>query len=360
MEGSGVTRRNFINAVAATGAATAIGPLKGMAMSESGKRLAPGRKIKIVNNAGLSATDQQRIIKISPDIQLETLNGNNEQILEDAEIILGGLNTAQLKRTRNLQVVQLFGAGVEWMPKELIEHPVIVANMQRTFAPVIAETAIGMLLSLTRGIAHFAIPNFNNKKWQGTPPEDIILDDLHNKTVGIVGMGGIGMEIARRLYYGFNMKVLGTDAKPIHKPEFVEELHDPYWFREMISQVDVLMSAAPLTPRTKEMFNAAVFNSMKRSAYFINVSRGGLVKQTDLIDALKNKIIRGAGLDVTTPEPLPSNDSLWSCPNLIITSHNSAIADSRFERMMSLVEENIKRYIHNEPLLNIVDKQKGY
>ncbi len=360
MEGSGVTRRNFINTVAATGAVTAMGPLKGFATNIPAKPLAPGRKIKILNNAGLSEADQQRIHKISPDIELQTLSDNNQQILEEAEIILGGLNLGQLRRAKKLKWVQLFGAGVEWMPKELIEHPVVITNMQRTMAPVIAETAIAMLLSLTRGIAHFAVPNFNNKKWQGTPPDNIVLDDLYNKTIGIVGMGGIGTETARRLHYGFNMKVLATDAKPLPKPEFVAELHDPNWFKEMVPQVDVLMSAAPFTSRTREMFNASVFNKMKRSAYFINVSRGGLVRQPDLVEALKSGTIRGAGLDVTTPEPLPPGDPLWTAPNLVITSHNSAIADSRFERMISLVEENIKRYITNEPLLHVVDKQKGY
>ncbi len=107
-------------------------------------------------------------------------------------------------------------------------------------------------------------------------------------------MGGIGSETARRLHYGFNMKVLGTDAKPIYKPEFVAELYDPSRFMEMVPKVDVLMSAAPLTARTKEMFNEEVFNQMKPDSYFINVSRGGLVKQDALIHALKNKKIRGA------------------------------------------------------------------
>jgi phosphoglycerate dehydrogenase-like enzyme len=186
------------------------------------------------------------------------------------------------------------------------------------------------------------------------------LIDLYGKTIGIVGMGGIGSETARRLHYGFNMRVLGTDAKPMPKPDFVAELRDPAWLMEMVPQVDVLMSAAPLTPETKGMFNAAVFNKMKPGAYFINVSRGGLVDQEALVKALKEKKIQGAGLDVTTPEPLPADDPLWTCPNLVITPHNSTVAPVRQERAVSLVAENVRRYSNNLPLMNIVDKIKGY
>jgi len=358
MASSGFTRRDFLNAAALTGVAATISPLDSLA-SDKPVRLSPDRKIKVVSVAGLSEKDLERIKAVSENIEIQELK-DNQSALADAEVILGGINAEMLSKAKHLKWVQLYGAGVEWMPKEVIAHPVVITNMARTFAPVIAETAIALLLSLTRGLVQFAIPNFNNKTWNGNPPADIILDDLYNKTIGIVGMGGIGSETARRLHYGFNMKVLATDAKPMAKPEFVAELHDPNWFMEMVPQVDVLMSAAPLTPQTKEMFNEDVFNKMKPSGYFINVSRGGLVKQDALINALKNKKIRGAGLDVVTPEPLPASSELWNCPNLIMTSHNSAYANSRFERQISLVIENLHRYVTNQPLINIVDKQKGY
>jgi lactate dehydrogenase-like 2-hydroxyacid dehydrogenase len=173
--------------------------------------------------------------------------------------------------------MQTFAAGVENIPKELIEHPCVLTNMQRIYAPVIAESAIGLLLSLTRGLTQLSIPAFREHKWM--PSGEVVLDDLYGKTIGIVGMGGIGSETARRLHYGFNMRVLATDAKPLPKPEFVAELHDPAWLMEMVPQVDVLLSAAPLTKETRLLFNEKVFAKMKPSAYFINVSRGGLVDQ---------------------------------------------------------------------------------
>jgi len=187
-----------------------------------------------------------------------------------------------------------------------------------------------------------------------------VLEDLYHKTIAIVGMGGIGSETARRLHYGFDMRVIATDAKPMHKPDFVDELHDPSWLMEMVPQADVLMSAAPLTSLTKEMFNTEVFSKMKRSSYFINVTRGGLVQQSALIDALKNKKIRGAGLDVATPEPLPADHELWTCPNLVITPHNSSVAEVRNQRMLALAVENVRRYTLGMTLMNVVDKEKGY
>jgi phosphoglycerate dehydrogenase-like enzyme len=291
---------------------------------------------------------------------LQIVTDKKSSAFEDAEVVIGNVDPSMLQRAKKLKWVQVLHAGVENMPREMIVHPLVLTNMQKIFAPVIAESAIALLLSLTRGLVQFALPNFQQKKWVGRPPDDIELDDLYNKTIGIVGMGGIGSETARRLHYGFNMRVLATDAKPMHKPDFVEELHDPTWFMEMVPKVDVLMSAAPLTRETREMFNDDVFNKMKSSSYFINMSRGGLVKQDSLIEALKSKKIRGAGLDVVTPEPLPADNPLWTCPNLVITAHNSTVADSRYGRMFGLVMENVRRYSLGWPLMNVVDKEKGY
>jgi phosphoglycerate dehydrogenase-like enzyme len=297
---------------------------------------------------------------VSKNVDLQVVPDPASPALEEAEAIIGNVEGSVLQRAKKLKWVQVLHAGVEHMPKEMIAHPLVLTNMQRIFAPVIAETAIAMLLSLTRGLVQHSIPNFAQKKWSGSLPAGVQLEDLYNKTIGIVGMGGIGSETARRLHYGFNMRVLATDAKAMPRPEFVDELHDPAWFMEMVPKVDVLMSAAPLTKETREMFNDEVFSKMKRDSYFINVTRGGLVKQEALVDALKTKKIRGAGLDVASPEPLPADSPLWTCPNLVITPHNSGAAEIRQERMIALVMENVRRYSLGLPLMNVVDKEKGY
>jgi phosphoglycerate dehydrogenase-like enzyme len=195
-----------------------------------------------------------------------------------------------------------------------MEHPCALTNMQRVFAPVIAESALGLLLSLTRGLAQSSIPAFKEHRWAAR--DNVSLEDLYGKTMGIVGLGGIGTETARRAHYGFSMKILAVDPKPLPKPEFVAELREPGWLMEMVPQVDVLMSAAPLTKETRLMFNESIFRKMKPTSYFINVSRGGLVDQDALAKALHEKWIRGAGLDVTTPEPLPPENPLWTVRTL--------------------------------------------
>ncbi|WP_158857700.1 D-2-hydroxyacid dehydrogenase [Lunatibacter salilacus] len=368
MANSSFSRRNFLTALASTAAAVTL-PNKASAFVPGGstrendlkKRNPHAGPIKILCTQKFSSQEVQRIRAAGKNIHLIMIEDASELKLHvtNAEVILGSIDGSLVPAAKGLKWVQTMGAGVENMSKELKEHPCTLTNMQRVYAPVIAETAIALLLSLTRGLAQVSIPALAQRKWVQAP-SDTPLVDLYGKTIGIVGMGGIGSETARRLHYGFNMQVFGTDAKPLPKSEFVAELHDPGWFMEMVPQVDVLMSAAPLTSETKGMFNAAVFSKMKHSAYFINVSRGGLVDQGALVTALKEKRIQGAGLDVTTPEPLPADDPLWNCPNLVITPHNSGQAPVRQERAVALIAENVRRYSNNLPLMNVVDKIKGY
>lgn len=316
--------------------------------------------IKVLVTHRITDAEANQIRSAGKNVELVMLRdrpASNAQIAE-AEAIFGPVDGDALAHAKKLKWVQHTAAGVEVLPKSLMEHPCVLTNMQRVYAPVIAESAIGMLLSLTRGLVQDSFPNFKARKWgeKSTVP----LIDLYHKTMGIVGMGGIGTEIARRAHYGFEMKILAVDPKPLPKPDFVAELREPGWLLEMVPQVDVLVSAAPHTKETLKMFNQSVFSRMKPSAYFINVSRGGLVDQEALVKALKEKTIAGAGLDVTTPEPLPPGHPLWECPNLTITPHNSGQAPVRQIRLIALAAENVRRYSNGLPLLNVVDKARGY
>jgi len=314
--------------------------------------------IRVVCSEQLTDAQADQVRNAAPGIDLVLADRSNlKSKAADAEVILGWVDRDTALSAKNLKWVQAWAAGVETIPVELMQHPCVLTNMQRVFAPVIAESAIALLLSLTRGIAQHAVPNFIAHKWQRT---DLPLEDLFGKTLGVVGLGGIGSETAWRLHYGFRMRVLAVDPKPIPRPEFVEVLREPAWLPEMAGQVDVLLSSAPLTRETRGLFNESIFRAMRRSAYFINVSRGGLVDQVALARALKEGWIRGAGLDVTSPEPLPADDPLWACPNLVITPHNSGAAPVREVRQMALVVENLRRYAQGLPLLNVVDKARGY
>jgi phosphoglycerate dehydrogenase-like enzyme len=310
----------------------------------------------------LSPAETARIRGAASGVELIVPRTDADQVEAAAhvEAILGEPSIETIRAARNLKWVQHWAAGVEKLPPELMEHPCLLTNMARVFAPVIAEGAFAMLLALTRGLAADSFPNFVKRSWPSPARPSVPLVDLYGKTMGVVGLGGLGTEISRRAVHGFGMKVLAVDAKPLPRPEWVAELHDPGWLAQMAPQVDVLVSCAPHTRQTEKMFNASVFRLMKRSAYFINVSRGGLVDQPALAQALKLGTIQGAGLDVTTPEPLPPQDPLWSCPNLVITPHNSGVAPIRQVRLVALVAENVRRYAAGLPLLNVVDKQRGY
>ncbi len=319
-----------------------------------------GETIKILVAAKLAPEEVETIRRAGRNLELVVPRDAAETpaAAADAEVILGEPSVEVIRAARRLKWVQHWAAGVERLPPELMQHPCVLTNMQRVFAPVIAETAFALLLGLTRGLVQASVPNFRLRKWErggGVP-----LDDLYQKTLGVVGLGGIGTEVARRAHCGFGMKVLAVDPKPMPRPEFVAELREPAWLGEMVPQVDVLVSCAPHTRETVKLFGEAVFRALRKTAYFINVSRGALVDQAALARALKEGWIRGAGLDVTTPEPLPPDDPLWDCPNLVITPHNSGAAPIRQVRLVALVAENVRRYSTGLPLLNVVDKPRGY
>jgi phosphoglycerate dehydrogenase-like enzyme len=281
-----------------------------------------------------------------------------DRALPEADVVFGSLDAQLLAKAKNLRWMQAAEAGMEKLLfPELIKSDVVVTNMARMFAPAISETCVGMLLSLTRGLNKFYYPQFQKRTWNA---ERASLVEVDGMTVGIVGMGGIGQSTAMRLHYGFNMRVLATDAKPLAKPIFVDTLREPGWLMEMVPQVDILVSAAPSTKETEAMFNAKVFRAMKKTAYFINLSRGALVDENALAQALKEGWIAGAGSDPTRAEPLPSTSPLWDCPNLILTCHSAGFSPQRQLRLIGLLADNVRRYSSGLPLLNVVDKQRGY
>jgi phosphoglycerate dehydrogenase-like enzyme len=171
--------------------------------------------------------------------------------------------------------------------------------------------------------------------------------------MGIAGMGGIGLALARKAHYGFEMTVVGIDVRRGPKPDYVAELRDPSWFPEMAGQVDVLVAAAPLTPATEGMFNRAVFQRMRKTAYFLALSRGKLFDDLALVEALQKGWIAGAGLDVFPVEPPPSEHPIFDCPNVVMTAHTAGWSPDRQVRLIAFFAENVRRFAAGEPLLNL-------
>ena len=314
--------------------------------------------INIVTMGGISQSYQDKIHALSPSIRLKLCKSRDEfnRELPSAHVIYGRFSKDDFAHAKRLKWIQWGAAGVEGiMWPELVNSPVVLTNMQRIFGPPISETVFALLLALTRGIDRYTLQT-REHKWN--PVGGLI--EISGKTMGIVGLGGNGTDTAYRAFYGFGMNVLAVDPKPLPKPHFVAELHSLDWFPQMVPQVDVLVSAAPLTPISKNMFNEAVFRAMKPSAYFINIARGKLVDTPALVRALKERWIAGAGLDVAYKEPLPPDDSLWSAGNIIITCHSSGHSPRTEGRRLDLFVENIRRYVNGLPLMNVVDKQRGY
>ncbi len=176
----------------------------------------------------------------------------------------------------------------------------------------------------------------------------------------VIGLGGVGTEVARRAN-AFGMRVMAIDPKEnLAKPEFVFSLDKPGMLMKLLTQADVVFLACPLTKETAGLMGPYQFEAMKKSAYFINVSRGGVVQTKSLVDALQKNQIAGAGLDVTDPEPLPDDHPLWKLHNVIVTPHIGGASEDGQERQWRLYRENIRRFVAGEKLLCVVDKAKGY
>lgn len=313
---------------------------------------------KIVTTRRLPDPYPERIRSLSPAIELKIgLSAEAfRREMADAHAMYGHFVREDFAVAKRLRWIQWSAAGVdEIMFPEVVESPVVLTNMQRYFAPVISETAIALMLALARGLPRYAVQTQRHewKPLQG-------LNEISGMTLGMVGLGGIGTETARRAHFGFGMTVLAVDPKPIPKPDFVAELHSLDCLTQMAGRVDILMCAAPHTPISHGMLNESVFAAMKKGAYFINMSRGEIVDTPALVRALKEGRLAGAGMDVAYKEPLPPDDELWTCPNIIITCHTSGNSPKVEGRQLELFTENVRRYVAGLPLLNVVDKQRGY
>lgn len=291
-----------------------------------------------------------------PEVEIVVAKDSLEQI-RDADAAFGFIDAAHIRAGKKLRWVQQGSAGVEGVVTipELVERDIVLTNMQRTFAPEIADQAIAYLLAFTRGLTHF-IRTPPEGAWRH-PPE-IAFEELQGKTLLVIALGGIGAEIARRAF-GFGMRVLATDPKVIEKPLFVEELHRPDAFHGLLPRADVVASAVPLTPHSRKMIGEGEFRMMKRGVVLINVSRGGVVDTEALVAALGRGQVAAAGLDVTDPEPLPPGHPLWK-QNVIITPHSAGQSPGGQRRAHELFRENLRRFAAGEMLLNIVDKKAGY
>ena len=294
-------------------------------------------------------------------VQLENFERVPEEI-RDADVFIASLlRPEHLASARKLKWIHSPAAAVHGlMFPELIRSNVRVTNSTGVHGPVVAEHAVALLLAMAKRLPqamHYQAQRVwaQDQLWRERPrPREV-----DGATVLVVGMGGIGSEFARRAK-ALGMKVLGVRENLNKGAGETDKVFGPAEIDVALPQADYVVLCAPVTPTTTGMMNEARINLMKPEACIINVGRGSLVVERDLVAALRKNRIAGAALDVFDEEPLPESSSFWSLNNVLITPHTAAVTDRLWERHCQLIIENMNRFLSERPLLNEVDKKRGY
>jgi phosphoglycerate dehydrogenase-like enzyme len=290
----------------------------------------------------------------------------------DADALFGYLTPAMLRAAPRLRWAQSPTASMEkYLYPELVASAVVVTNMRGIFSDVIADHVFGFVLCFAknfhtyirqqaRAVWHMLGRAPNELPGYAGPgevhPSDRAALTLADCTLGVIGLGGIGSETARR-GLAFGMRVLGVDPAAERAPEGVT-LWRPDRLGDLLGQSDFVVVAAPHTPETFKLINRQRLRQMKRTAYLINVGRGVIVDLADLTAALQEGEVAGAGLDVFEVEPLPPDHPLWRMENVIITPHCAVASPRVAERHLESLLDNVRRFVAGQPLRNVVDKRR--
>ncbi|WHY62216.1 D-2-hydroxyacid dehydrogenase [Cytobacillus firmus] len=309
----------------------------------------------------LEPSQLKKIKEIIPDWELisgkDSANWQNE--MKKAEVIAGWkkeLKEMVLDGDSKLRWFQSWSAGVDSLPLAEMElQDIQITSANGVHANPISETIFALMLGLTRKI-HTYVKNQQAKVWHHSG----LKLEIHNKTIGLIGTGAIGKETAR-IAKAFGMKVIGVrhSGKP---EEYFDEMYTSGQLNDVLPQCDYVVVTLPLTQETQQLFGSEQFALMKDSSFFINIGRGEIVKERDLIDALQNGVIAGAGLDVFEKEPLSEDSPLWELDNVIVTPHTAGSTEFYTRRVIEdIFIPNLKEYINRGiPGINLVDYKKGY
>jgi len=300
-----------------------------------------------------SASSKAKIVPVTERNALKEIG--------DADAFIGDITMEEVRAGKQLQWVQVMSAGVEGVlhlsgGTDLRDSNIVLTNNKIVQGPEIADHAMAMLLLLTRHLYTF-YEHKQQELWQSPRPYPGI--ELNGRTAVIIGVGGIGTQIAFRAW-GHGMNVIGVDTKDIPFMPVIQKTVKPDQLDQVLPEADVVFVSAPHTPVSHKMMGAQQFDLMKKGSYFIAVSRGGLYDMDGLVKALESNHLAGAGVDVTDPEPLPKGHPLWKFENVIITPHVAGQSDKIDDRIANIVKENIRRFVEGKPLINVVDKEKGY
>ena len=297
---------------------------------------------------------RDRLRKRFPEVAIELVDHHSKVgphiAAADALVTFAPMLSAQvLASATRLKWVQALGTGVD----NLIDQPalredVIVTNVRGIHGAPVAEAALAGMLALARGLPR-ALRAQNERQWRRFPAQL-----LHDKTVGIFGVGQIAEALAPKCK-ALGMRVVGVTSTPREVPGF-DLMHRREDLAEVVGDFDFLVLLTPLSPATRNSIDAGIFAAMKPTSYLINLARGGVVDEPALIAALASNRIAGAALDVFNQEPLPADHPFWSMPNVIITAHQGGFCDVYIDYALPTVETNMERFLHGDfnGMINVV------
>lgn len=338
------------------------------------------KHVEVLSLVYLNEVQSARIKAISKQIRL-TVYPNREfasipsEVWKRTEVLLSGaLSLPKADQVPNLRWLQIRSAGVELaLEQDILELPeLVVTTASGTMAPQMGEYTLMAILMLGHRLPAF-IRDQQESVWGSNALKASQPLELRHSTVGIVGYGSIGRELAR-LLQPFGTTVLAAKRDAMHpedqgympagfgdpEGDFFTRLYPIEGLKDMLRECDFVVVALPHTPDTHELFDAEIFGAMKPGAFLVNVSRGGLIHEGAMLEALKSGQLGGAVLDVFQQEPLPAESPFWSQPNVIITPHVSGISAYGTDNLLDLFIENLKRYLAGENLLNEVNLDHGY
>lgn len=340
--------------------------------------MADKKNIEILSNLALTDSQVNRIRGVDKAVRLTVIKHRDgeevsaEQWHKTEVLFTGGRNVPTAQDANNLRWIHVAFAGVDALINTplIAQKQIMVTSSSGVMVSQMGEYALMALLMLGHKM-HEIFRLQQESKWGEA--KDMAPLELRGSTVGIVGYGSVGREIARRLY-PFGVKILAAKrdaSKPEDNGYTPEGLGDPkgdYFTRlypiealkGMLAECDFVVLAVPLTAETRNMFNSDIFNAMKPGAFLVNVARGEVINDVALEQALKSGQVGGAVLDVFAPEPLPADSPLWALRNVIITPHISGLSSHYMDDMVDLFCENLSRYIEGKPLQNVIDIERGY
>ncbi|HEY5775949.1 MAG TPA: D-2-hydroxyacid dehydrogenase [Xanthomonadales bacterium] len=320
----------------------------------------PPKKVVVRQGSPGQLAEYQALAPAVEFVEVDSIETARKEAV-DAQVVLGICDGEMLDSSPELFWIQVYSAGVE----HCLEYPgmhkgnKLLTNGQRIGSPALAEHAIAMMMMLARGMDVYYANQLKGEWQQQTELDRTDHMELAGRTLLVVGLGGIGTQVAMR-GHGLGMRVIATRSSRREGPDYVAYVGLADELNELAAQADVVINTVPLTAETLGIFNKAFFDAMKPEGFFISVGRGASTVTDDLVAALQSHAIAGAGLDVTDPEPLPKGHPLWSMPRVIITPHTAGRSDKGRDRLYLMVKENLRRYVAGEPMLSVVDIERGY